>query len=254
MTAGTVLWDFDGTLGHRRHGTWAECLLEILDRQQPDHSWQFTDLFDALGTGFPWHNSDQPHPHLADADRWWAHITTVIRDALTRLGMDPEMAAAAAHATRATYIDTRAWSLYPIALHTLDHLRAEGWQHVVVSNHVPELPAILDALGVTPRLTAVINSAATGYEKPHLEAFRRARAAAGPGLLWMVGDNPYADVAGAQAAGINAIWVQRPYTGGIPDLSAAARVVLEHHGETHAVRWEIPPARAEISHATNPVG
>ncbi|MFE4972664.1 HAD family hydrolase [Kitasatospora sp. NPDC056651] len=248
---GTVLWDFDGTLGHRRHGTWAECLLEILDRHQHDHPWQFTDLFDALATGSPWHHSD--HPHLADADRWWAHITTVIRDALTGLGMDPETAAGAAHATRATYTDTRAWSLYPNALQSLDHLRAQGWQHIVMPNHVPELPAIPDALDVTPRLTAVINSAATGFEKPP-EAFGRARAAAGPGPMWMVGDNPHSDVASAQAAGINATWVQRPYGRGIPDLPAAARMVLEHRGESHTLWWEIPPACAESARATHPVG
>lgn len=55
-----------------------------------------------------------------------------------------------------------------------------------------------------------MNSAKTGYEKPHSEAFVLARRIAGdPATIWMVGDNPRADVAGAEAAGIPAILVRR---------------------------------------------
>ena len=58
-----------------------------------------------------------------------------------------------------------------------------------------------------------MNPAETGYEKPHSEAFSLARMAAGnPATIWMVGDNPKADIAGAEAAGIPAILVRRDET------------------------------------------
>ncbi|WP_230424307.1 hypothetical protein [Streptomyces radicis] len=103
--AGVVAWDFGGTLGHRRNGTWAECPLEIGNRQQPDRAFTHAGVYDALATGFPWHHHDRPHPHLADPDTWWAHVTGIVAQALRGLGMPREAAAAAAHATRAACTD-----------------------------------------------------------------------------------------------------------------------------------------------------
>ncbi|MGH7576165.1 MAG: HAD-IA family hydrolase, partial [Longimicrobiales bacterium] len=41
-----------------------------------------------------------------------------------------------------------------------------------------------------------------GYEKPNPRAFRHVLNAVGPsGPVWMIGDNPIADVAGAAAVG-----------------------------------------------------
>lgn len=263
MVIGTprvVLWDFDGTLGHRRHGTWAECLLEILDRQQPGHSWTFDEIFKALATGFPWHDCDTPHPHLTPPARWWAHITDVITTALTGLHMPGNAAATAAQAVRATYTDTTAWSLYPQALSALDSLSARGWSHILLSNHVPELPTILDALGLSARFRTVINSAATGYEKPHPQAFTHARRASGArGRMWMIGDNPHADIAGANAVGLDAIWVRRSRPDDIPDLARAAQTILHDecgcrpgsHGpralEVAPLLETSPPAEARIA-------
>lgn len=245
MTAKIAVWDFDGTLGHRRFGTWAECLLEVLDIQQPGHGWAFPEMFGALATGFPWHAAQDPHPHLNDPDDWWDHITTVVTGALTRLGIPRPQAAAAA--TRAAYTDPAAWSLYPQALRILDRLTTHGWQHVLLSNHVPELPAILATLGIDNRFRAVINSAASGYEKPHPEAFRLAREAAGPAQrLVMIGDNPQADAAGARRAGIDAIWVRRNQHTDTPDLDAAAGILLTPtpaRGRRHPALHEVPPLK-----------
>ncbi|MCB5908106.1 HAD family hydrolase [Streptomyces pinistramenti] len=240
-----AVWDFDGTLGHRRHGIWAECLLEILDVQQPDHTWTFPQIFDALARGFPWHEPCLPHPHLNAPDAWWDHVTQVVATALTGLGMDNEEAATAAHATRRTYTDRTAWSLYPQALDVLDTLTQAGWQHVLLTNHVPELPDILDSLSLTSRLRAVVNSAASGHEKPHPEAFRLARAAAPPGArLVMIGDNPDADIKGATRAGIDAIWVRRDEHTDVPDLASAGRLLLQPDPLPRQARQdirEVPP-------------
>lgn len=61
----------------------------------------------------------------------------------------------------------------------LSELRKRGWRHVVLSNDVPELGAIMTHLGLDGLIEATVNSAQTGYEKPHPEAFALARRAAG---------------------------------------------------------------------------
>ena len=46
----------------------------------------------------------------------------------------------------------------------------------------------------------------TGYEKPHPQAFRNVlQSLEAPEALWMIGDNPNADIAGAAALGIPGI-------------------------------------------------
>ena len=77
---------------------------------------------------------------------------------------------------------------------------------------MPELEEIVGCLGLDDLLDAVITSATTGFEKPHPEAFAAGRRAAGDAsTVWMVGDNPDADVAGAEAVGIPAILVHREH-------------------------------------------
>ncbi|MCC2275468.1 HAD family hydrolase [Streptomyces sp. ET3-23] len=259
MTAPKIaIWDFDGTLGHRRYGTWAECLLEILDVQQPGHPWSFPDVFDALATGFPWHTADEPHPHLSDPDAWWDHVTAVITTALTRLGIAASQSEAAAKATRATYTDPATWSLYPQTLPVLDQLKAAGWHHVLLSNHVPELPLLLARLDLDARLHKAINSAAIGYEKPHPETFRLARSTASvpPRRLVMIGDNPEADIAGARRSGIEAIWVRRNQHTDTPDLAGAARILLreaEQAPHLSPPMHEVPPLPPTTARATAPI-
>ena len=70
----------------------------------------------------------------------------------------------------------------------------------------PELPKILDALGISRYIARTFNSAATGVEKPNPEAFRQVLQLVPSGSrVWMVGDSVNADVLGAKAVGVNAI-------------------------------------------------
>ncbi|MFJ2744803.1 HAD family hydrolase [Streptomyces sp. NPDC087440] len=136
--------------------------------------------------------------------------------------------------------------MYPQSLEVLDQLAAAGWQHILLSNHVPELPDLLDALQVRSRFRAVFNSATTGFEKPHPEAFRLARAAASPGhRLLMIGDNGQADAAGAVRCGIDAIWVRRDRPADTPDLVSAARILLS--------RAHTPSDRSPTTHEVPPL-
>jgi putative hydrolase of the HAD superfamily len=99
-----------------------------------------------------------------------------------------------------------------------------GWRNVILSNHVPELPELVRTLGLEDLVESVFTSAVIGYDKPHPEAFRHAlRASGDPARCWMVGDNPVADVGGAEALGIPAVLIRTE--GGAPDALAAAQLV-----------------------------
>ena len=113
----------------------------------------------------------------------------------------------------------------------LTKLANEGWHNVILSNHVPELPAIVDGVGLGAFVDNVISSANAGYEKPHPAIFDLARKLFGdPKEVWMVGDNPQDDVEGARTVGIPAILVQRPdrpSTPGALSLLEAERSFVE---------------------------
>ena len=207
MATKTLLWDFGGTLGYR-NTSWSDCLLEMLDRADPGHPFTLQQIRPLLGSGFPWHEHGKAHPSPGDADAWWRQVTELIESALSTLGYPLDRARSMAAGFRDHYLVFDRWHLVE-DIGALAELRDRGWSHVILSNHVPELPAIVDHIGLGPLVDATVSLGVIGYEKPHPEAFRLALEAAGhPSTVWMIGDNPIADVAGAERAGIPAIWVR----------------------------------------------
>lgn len=110
---------------------------------------------------------------------------------------------------RAAYTDAKSWQVFDDVLPALARLRDRGWSHIVLSNHVPELPQLVEALGLSDFIAAVYCSACTGVEKPHRKAFETVFALY-PGAQsgWMIGDSWRADVQGALAVGMRAILVR----------------------------------------------
>jgi len=159
---------------------------------------------------YPWNRHEEPHPELSDPDAWWEAMEERLSGAFERSGVT-EGAPALSRALRERFIDHRiGWSLFEDTVPALEALRAAGWRTAVLSNHVPELPGLVSGLGLSGMLDEVFSSAAIGYEKPHPEVFAHALRVCGyPEEVWMVGDNPVADVAGAQAAGIPAVLVRQ---------------------------------------------
>lgn len=207
--AGVVLWDFDGTLGERP-GMWGGCMLEVLDERQSGHGVAPGSLRPFLHDGFPWHAPQLAHPELSTSDAWWERIEPLLARGYGGVGISEERAKSLARLARERYVEAKHWQLFDDVVPVLSHLRTLGWRHVVLSNHVPELAVIMTHLGLDGLIEATVNSAESGYEKPHPEAFALARRVAGdPETIWMVGDNPVADIEGAETAGIPAILVRR---------------------------------------------
>lgn len=205
-----IIWDFDGTLARRAGGTsFGACMVETLDEHEPHHGIDIARIRPFIRSGFPWHAPRVAHPHLSTSESWWEHVEPLLVQGFVGVGFAAARASALGKLARERYVDARHWAVFDDTISALSTLRDRGWRHVILSNHVPELPAIVSALGLAPFFEASINSAQTGYEKPHPEAFALARRAAGePSTLWMVGDNPIADIAGAEAVGIPAILVR----------------------------------------------
>jgi putative hydrolase of the HAD superfamily len=108
-------------------------------------------------------------------------------------------------------------------------LAEDGWQHVIVSNHVPELHTIVDALGLAAYFKGVVSSAIVGFEKPNPRIFQHALQMTAPDLpVWMIGDNVTADCLSVGSFGIRAILVRNETAEFAPrarDLYTASAVI-----------------------------
>lgn len=205
MPPRAIIWDFDGTLAYRP-GKWGSALLAALEESPGGADIDFRKLKPHLGTGFPWHHPERPHPELSEPPNWWRHVEGVLAQALGAAGYDPDAAGAIARTAGEKFRDPASFIVFEDTAPVLERLSAAGWHHLILSNHVPELEAIVEALGLARHFEAVLSSANIGYEKPHPEAFGLALQSAGhPKTAWMVGDNPVGDVEGAEAVGLPAI-------------------------------------------------
>jgi putative hydrolase of the HAD superfamily len=141
---------------------------------------------------------------MAELDDLRDRCTEVLRAAL------PERARSAADLRGALLASLR-FRAYPEVPGVLDELRELGVARVVVSNWDVSLRAVLDETGLAPLLDGLVISAEVGASKPDPAIFARALAVAGvsAGEALHVGDTAAADLAGARAAGIRALHLDR---------------------------------------------
>ncbi len=209
--SGVLVWDFDGTLA-TRPGGWTGTLHEVVTRELPALGVTPEHIRPYLRRGFPWHTPDVVRDPCSD-DAWWDGLLPLFTEALhSGAGLAEADARRLAAAVRTRYLDPGAWRVFDDTLPVLERLRARGWRHVVLSNHVPELSRIVERLGLSPLLSGLYCSALTGAEKPHPQAFESVFAdhpeARGS---WMIGDSWRADVQGARAVGMRAILVREAH-------------------------------------------
>jgi putative hydrolase of the HAD superfamily len=142
------------------------------------------------------------------ATEFWAEYNAVILD---RLGLPRK-----SNATLGERIYTEAWSPaawrpFPEVLDTLAALRAEGIKLAIISNFVDTLGAVCDHHGLTPHFDLVLSSVAAGAMKPDPAIFALAlhRLGVSAADSWHVGDNFWADILGARAAGMTGVFLDR---------------------------------------------
>jgi putative hydrolase of the HAD superfamily len=204
-----LIWDFDGTLGYRQGGMYSAALLEIVRQEKPELKITAEQIRPYLQTGFP--GKILPaHTEIKSSNQWWDALDGMFAQALVGVGISPEDARRLAKRVRHVYPDPTCWRLFEDVSPTLEQLSALGWRHLVLSNHVPELRQIIHSLNLGKYIPQIFNSAETGYEKPHPQAFLSLLA----GLddregLWMIGDNMESDISGAAAVGLPGILVRK---------------------------------------------
>jgi putative hydrolase of the HAD superfamily len=202
-----LIWDFDGTLGYRP-GQWTGTMVQVMHRfagMQVDP--EVVRPF--MRKGFPWHNPERPNPPGRNPEAWWEAMRPVFEEAFVACQVPEDGARALSDQVRSVYIDIGEWRLSEDTLEVLGELREMGWRHAILSNHVPELPSLINGLGLSPLIDRIVNSAETGFEKPHPGSFEAALAGLDDlAAVWMIGDNINADVLGAEAVGIRAILVR----------------------------------------------
>lgn len=109
------------------------------------------------------------------------------------------------------FTTARAWELYPDVLPALTRLHESGIPLGLITNYDTRVFPVLDALGLSPLLSTVVIPAHVGAAKPDRAIFLHAlgRLAAEPALALHVGDDVDDDYRGAEAAGMQAVLVDR---------------------------------------------
>jgi putative hydrolase of the HAD superfamily len=121
-------------------------------------------------------------------------------------------------------VDAIRFSAYPDAAPALGALRDRGLRLIAVSNWDCALPRVLERCGIERMLDGVVTSAGAGARKPDPAIFKTALELAGceAGEALHVGDTAEEDVAGARAAGIRPLLIDRD--GGDGDISSLEQI------------------------------
>ncbi len=120
--------------------------------------------------------------------------------------------------------------LIPGALDTLGSLRDRGLKLGLITNGEAQgQRAKVEKAGLETYFESILIAGEFGVAKPDPQVFQRTlgRLLVSPDAAWMVGDNLYADIAGAQAAGIYGVWIDWRGNGLPPNSPATPDRVIQ---------------------------
>ena len=196
-----ILFDLDDTLFDHR-----QCARMALTAVYASHACFASTAFDLFERAHATHLEDL-HVQVVKGDVQIddARIER-FRRLLAAAGGDEREAARAAAEYRAAYVTAR--RPVPGAVAVLERLRAHAPIGVVSNNLLAEQREKLQQCGLTPYIDTLVVSEEAGISKPDPAIFKIAldRLQAGPHEAVMIGDSWAADIEGAHAAGIHAIW------------------------------------------------
>lgn len=203
-TAHAILWDFDGTLSYPNK-SFSTALHRAISQSGYCVDVEVSASF--LNSAYSWKNSGILYPD-ATKEQWWHTLFGKIAGFCTENGIATQDVPSICSRFRELLIDSGNYCLYDDTVQTLQQCAAMGYRNYIATNNYPEITGIFDVLGITPYLSGFVIFSHIGYEKPAPEFYDYAKQLCAPGQpLFMVGDNPRADIAGAQAAGLTAIAV-----------------------------------------------
>lgn len=210
-----VFWDFDGTLVHAN-----ESFLCSLDNALRRYGCAVdrSVLRQLLIASLSWHTPEKDYPDRTGSE-WWNSLWEKISGFCLASDIDPALRRPICEAFRRNVLSYD-YTVYHDAEDVLAYCSANGCRNYILSNNYPELISAIERLGLSQYFSGYFVSSLIGYEKPRAELFSRALKTVGfPDRCWMVGDNPIADISGAQAAGITAILVHNSALAATPDYT-----------------------------------
>ena len=137
---------------------------------------------------------------------------------------DPRIAAIDTESLTAALLASLKFSAFADARPALRKARLDGRRIVVVSNWDVSLHEVLERLELARLVDGIVTSAGVGARKPATVIFERGLSVAGvqPQEAVHVGDSVDDDIAGARAAGLDAILVRRDGGAGPPGVRTIA--------------------------------
>jgi putative hydrolase of the HAD superfamily len=165
---------------------------------------------------------------------YWLAFAQGAIDRVAGGSMPEDFAERVLDALRDAFKGRDAWLIYDDVFPTLEALKKAGVKLGVVSNWDTRLPTVLERLDLARFFESVIVSSVEGVEKPDPLIFERALASldAEASTSIHVGDLPEIDRAGAEAAGIRGVLIDRkgrlaPELGALRDLTSLVPLVLD---------------------------
>lgn len=218
-----LFWDFHGTLTLPDH-TWSDAAMRSILARRPSSTLTWEELHQKLRHNcLPWWVYPEKNTkQLTEKGAWWQYVEQNFALVYQELGFTAKQAQEMAKELRPVLTNPESHRLREDAAEVLSTLQKRGYRQVLVSNNFPELPKIIEALGLKPYFSDLVVSGLVGYDKPNKEMFAYAMSVAGqPRQAIMIGDNPVDDVAGAKAAGLGAIGIDRAASAPDADFGAA---------------------------------
>lgn len=226
-----VLLDVGGTLAGPRSSFGA-----VYSRVFASHGLALPAAAFDRGLAAAWREMDDAVPrgadryaHFPDGEEgyWRRFVAAALAHALGE--PDAALARRALPDLRDAFADPAAWRVFDDVVPALTTLRRAGVRLAVVSNWDSRLPRLLDDLGLSAHLDAIVVSCREGREKPDPALFLTALARIGgrAATALHVGDRPDLDGIGARAAGVDAVLVDRSgaRAGSIRDFGALPAIV-----------------------------
>jgi len=203
-----LLLDLDDTILSYSIGKpdfWGHALEEHSDRlpEAPERALILADIL-AVAHDF-WSDPARAARGRLDLRGSRRHIA---RTCFERLAIGPPSVAESV-ADRFMDLKESAVAPFPGAIEALDELRSQNVRLGLITNGGSSLQrAKLKRYALEPYFEVIVVEGELGIGKPHARAFQTAlsQLEIAPEDTWMVGDNLEADVGGARAVGIYAVW------------------------------------------------
>jgi HAD superfamily hydrolase (TIGR01509 family) len=212
-----VIFDLGGTLMEWRQGltiedVWSRVAPKALQLLSPEQKAKVSAR--ALVAAVRRAYLDLEHA-AAEGDQQPMPGELCVRQGLAGLGVEVDSGVAAAMLAALYVSERETTQLLPHAVEMLDALHRRGLRLGIISNRMHGGALLLDDLayfGISHYFDSMVASCDAGQMKPHPGLFIQAlrELGVGAGEAVMVGDDLRADIGGALAMGMGAVWIRRP--------------------------------------------